>query len=355
MEVINFDYDTTLNVAIFEKKIWKEFSELLNNVNVKKIYLDMRNVKFIAPIVLPKLCYMGMLSKRRGIELELVINAYSNIKYYLSQLNFFDIVKRYQICTVDDGLIGGEIKQNKTTSAFLCFQSEDLLSKYERKYKFNDKISEKDRLKICLRMEILGESYWNREINEDIINKSQILSVLKNISNDREKILSLALDFIEIIHNSLWHGKTICFFCLQACTYKKYNNRFSIVDISVLDCGSGLYDSFIKKNWEEEEKKPKFINLNDFLSLKDEKEKFLFSLLEMIVFRKDEEKRGIYDVMLNLLKKKELKLNVYSKNIQVNLNENILINILNEKKCRIDSKYITNIPMGFGIDISFKL
>lgn len=353
--IISFKYGDILNNELFFAKVWREFCNLLYCDNAEKIYLDLRNIKFVAPLVLPKICCMGVIAARNGKELEMVIDANSDIKYYLSQVNFFDIVKRYNILTVDDGLTGGEIEYNKLTNTFLCFCKEELISKYEKIYEFNKRLSEKDKLKICIQIEIMGPTYMRNRLDEETVGKSQILSVLREFSDDYKKIEEIALDYAELIHNALWHGKTLCFFALQAGTYRRGDKtKFARLDVSVMDCGKGLYESLSSKDWKRERKKTRSIETEAFLSLRNRNKQNLCSIIEMILFRKNEEVRGIYDVMTTLVEKKKLEVLFINNNIRLALNNESLRRVLDEK-FQVESISIGNKDMGFGMDISFSI
>lgn len=351
--IIDFDYGVNFNSELFMEYVWVKFAKLLYMNNVNLIYLDLRNVKFIVPILLPKICCLGLIAKRNDKKLELLIDANSAVKDYLCQVGFFDIVKKYNILYVDEGLTGGEIKNNKLTCAFLCFDRKDLITKYERMYEFRKGLSEKEKLKLCVRMEVMGENYQQEYFEK----KSKILSVLRSFSNDEEKILEIASGYVEIIHNTLWHGKTNCFFALQAGTYKTgYQDHFVRIDVSIMDGGKGLYESFSNKNWEKENKTTKTLELDKFLSLNSEKAKNFYSTLEMILYRKDEEQRGVYDVMVPLIDKKKLKVLFFNRNMQLTLNNDNLIKVLDgEKQLKTCVEWKENIDIGFGMDVSFSI
>lgn len=353
--IISFKNDATLNNELFMGMVLGKFESLLKENDIKKIYLDLRNVKFIAPLVLPKLCCMGVLARRKGIDLEVVVEANSKVKYYLSQANFFNIVKRYNVLTVDEGLTGGEIDHNKLTYAFLCYEKEELLQKYERMYEFSDRIGEKEKLKFCVKTEIMGQTYQTDELDKYSIRKSPVLTVLENLCGDTKTVQDIALTYVELIHNALWYGDKLCFFCVQAGTYRdKYKNENVGIDVSIMDCGVGLYDTFYNKDWENENKSTKTIELQKFLNLKQLHARDFYSTLEMVLFRKDEEIRGIYDVLEGLLEKKELRVIFLNRSMKLDADANVLKRILGgDVQLKEHIKWMKNIGIGFGVDITF--
>ena len=313
--IINFKYGETIDNGVFYEKIWKKFYCLVFVKKKKYIILDIYNVGIVKSEVLPKLCCLGIIAGRYGTEIEININPASKVKDFLSEIGFFDIVNRYGIFYLDKGQIGGHIQNSKVTKAFLCFDKEEILKKYDSKYEFSKKITPFTKLKYCIEAEIFGERYltYQGEITQEMIRKSQILTVLNefcdNLISKENTIHKLGLDFVELIHNSLWHGKSKCFFSVQAGMYSKDSvNRFKRIDVCVADVGNGLYESMYLKDWDGFRKTTRTIPLEQFLSLKIEKEKNFYAILEMIFYRKDDICRGIYDIMEKLVDKESLEL-----------------------------------------------
>ncbi len=354
--IIQYDHNTTINLLNFDEIVWKRFLKVLQIQKYSKIYLDFRFVDFISPPILPRLCCMGIMALKKGVELEILINGVSNLKSYLAEMDFFDIVKKYNILTVDEGTTGGMIEKNEKNRIFLCFDKKDILDKYNKLYTPKGDYSEKDILKSYVRMEVMGESYQGGNLEENIIKKSKVLSVLQNISKDYKVITNIALEYVELIHNAIWHGKSLCFFVLQAGKYEgKYNEKFSRVEVSIMDAGERLYKTLIDKDWTQDRKTTKTISLSRFYNLKSVQAQDFYSVIEMILYRKDEKIRGIYDVMESLLEKPSLRVD-YTNNIaKMSLNKVGLKKVMDENLQLKDYVDWMDIGMGFGIDIAFNL
>lgn len=354
--IIHYDYNTTINLSNFDEILWKRFINVLKTKKYNKIYLDFRLVNFISPPILPRLCCMGIMASQKGTELEILINGVSKLKTYLAEINFFDIVKKYNILIVDEGTTGGMIEKNIKNRIFLCFDKKDIMEKYNRLYVPESDYSEKDILKAYIRMEVMGQSYQGQEFGDNIIKTSKVLSVLRNISDDYEIIKNIALEYVELIHNAIWHGKSLCFFMLQAGTYEdKYNRAFKRVEVSIMDAGEGLYKSLIAKEWEKDKKTTKSISLPQFYNLKSVHAQDFYSVVEMILYRKDEKIRGVYDVMVNLMEKPNLRVDYTNHTVKMSFNNVGLKKVMNENLKIKEYVNWMDAVMGFGIDIAFNL
>lgn len=354
--IIHYDDNTKINLSNFDKIVWKRFVNILQTEAYSKIYLDFRLVNFVSPPILPRLCYMGIMASKKGVELEILINGVSELKSYLAEMDFFDIVKRYNILTVDEGTTGGMIAKEEKDRIFLCFDKNDILDKYSRLYTPSKASSEKDILKAYIRMEVMGQSYQEHGLDDNIIKSSKVLSVLRNISEDYEVIKNIALEYVELIHNAIWHGKTLCFFALQVSRHKdKYNKAFNRVEVSIMDAGEGLYKTLIEKNWEQDQKSTKTISLPRFYNLKSVKAQDFYSVIEMILYRKDEKVRGVYDVMENLLEKPKVRVDCTNDIIKMSFDKSGLKKVMKENLQLKEYVEWMEIGMGFGIDIAFNL
>lgn len=363
--IINFNIDTILDNKIFYEYIWKKFYQIIVVARKKYIILDFRNVKIVKPEVLPKLCCLGLISKRYGIDIEINLNPFSEVKEFLGNIGFFDIVNKNEIFKLNEGQIGGKNKKSNVTNSLVCFEANSILKKYEKKFIFNDDINESDRLKYCIEAEIFGENYifTPGEITEEMIIKSPILTVLSemcgnNIYLRNQFLNNLGLDFTELIHNSLWHGKTRCFFSVQAATYykDKIDKEFKRIDICVSDSGMGLYESLRKKEWAKDKRSTCTLPLDKIFSLSSERDKNFYSILEMIYYREEDKDRGVYDIMKNLVDKKRLAINIINRSTQIYLNNEKLREVLEKDyKGKIFPRDKETIGYGFSIDISFSI
>lgn len=356
--IINFEFDTKLDNKIFLDYVWDKLYYIAYIKKEKHIIIDFNNISLIKIEVLPKLCSMGLMAKKDDVQIELNINPYSKVKEYLGEIGFFDIVKKYNIFKLNEDQIGGYNNSSKVTKSFICFDRNEILKKYESKYIFSEKVSLANKLKYCIEAEIFGEKYLFSPgiVTDKMISDSAILWALSNICDNpytKMDILNeLGLDFTELIHNSLWHGNTLCFFAIQAGTYKYSKGLFKKVNICISDTGDGLYSTFVKKDWNKINRTPHFITANVNMS---EDKKNYYSILEMIYFRSKDINRGVYDIMKNLKKKNKLEINILNKNIGISFNKNGLENILAENYNENVSKYKKKkINYGFSIDISFE-
>lgn len=366
--IISFNYYTIIDNYIFGSYIWQKFYDLIFLEKQNYIVIDISRVRMVKPEVLPKLCCLGQIARRNGVRVELNLNPASNVKDYLFSIGFLDIVRKQGIFILDDDQIGGECKKGNATKTFICIDK-NLKSKYEQKYTFHPSLPEEKILKYCVGAEIFGEEYLTRlgEFTTSMINRSPVLSVLNNvcdgISERNKRLIELGDIFVELVHNTIWHGKTECFISLQAATYKSKNgsNKFGRVDICISDYGSCLYDTLANKDWKKEGKEPSTMPLDKFLSLSSEKDQNFYSVLEMIYFRKNDLLRGVYDIMKYLVTKKKLNIMFINKNLQISLNRNYAHNneaLMGLLQGRYDSNLtITKhrpIDYGFSMDISFE-
>lgn len=357
--IISFSPETKWDSELFQKGVWPQFYNIIHARNENRIIFDLNNVVFINPQVLPKLCCLGVIAKRCGKRVELVFNPVSKIKEYLGQMDFFEINKKHDFFYIDEGLIGGELREAKLNKTFLVFDKSEIDKKYNNLYSFSPKVNESDRLRYCLRGEIFGcnnmlslDEYCDR-----IFKESPVLNILKefysgDIKNNYELIKEIGLNFVDIVHNSLWHGKSKCFLAMQVAEYSRNNKKFTRVDISFSDYGLGMYQSLCAKDWTENNKATYFIPLEQFLSLRNEDDQDYYSSLEAILYRRNERMRGLYDVFSSLLGK-EPKVAILNRNSLIQLNERKIRQLLEMNRNGIKAVRLDNIGFGFGIDISF--
>lgn len=355
---ITFDLCSILDNQLFYSYVWERFYKLVFVEKEKNIILDFFNVQLVKPEVLPKLCCLGLIAKRHNVEIEININPISKVKDFLGGIGFFAQVKKYDLFILNEGQIGDIDKITKATNAFVCFNKKELLDKYQNIYQFSSDLSLDEVIKYCVSAEIFGEEYLVAPgiPSEERIKKSAILSILAEIDNSKENIYYLGLDFVELIHNALWHADSLCFFSLQAATYYNKNNgqKFRRIDFSVADSGKGLYESLCKKKHRKnlnfiEDKLP-----NMSLLLTEEDRKNYYSIFEMIYYRANDSDRGVYDIMENLFKKNKLKINIINNNVHTYFGNYSLKQILSRNiQDGIYVKEKDDIDYGFSFDISF--
>jgi len=244
MSIISIELDS-LNDEIFLKDIWNQFYDSL--AKRENVILDFRNITFIQSSVVPKLCCLGVIGKR--MDIEVFLRTSEKIAEYLSEFEFWNIVQRYDIFKFDEKYLEVKTDVKKVTNAFFFLQKEELKRKYEGKFEFREDVSESTKYKYYVRAELVGE--WNIGDKGEYSHKnmsSQCQAVLSIMSNflsyskytSEDRIVD---SLVELVHNSVWHGKDVCFLMVQACTYK--NKRG--IEISVADTGISLYNSFMQK------------------------------------------------------------------------------------------------------------
>ena len=95
--VLTFDYGAIVDNRVFYKYIWNAFFQLTFTKGYRYVIIDFSNVRIIKSEVLPKLCSLGILSKQHGIQIELNLNPTSDVKNFLGEIGFFDIVRQKDI------------------------------------------------------------------------------------------------------------------------------------------------------------------------------------------------------------------------------------------------------------------
>ena len=365
---ILFNRGIILDNRYFYNEFLNIFYELLFVKKKKYIILDISEIDLIKTEVVPKLCSLAMIAKREGCTIEIIVNPISSVKEFLAELQFFEIASSYDLFCIDDGQTGGSTKKFNGAKALKCFDKESMLKYYNTLIEFPDDMSSFDRLKICIKVEILGMENLNYSgyISENMIKDNSICTVLaqfcckgaeiRNIEDidiadiDTKRFFELGSDFVEIIHNSLFYGDGLCFFSVQSGVYKK--GAFKRVNICVADSGRGLYDTLKNKDWNKKETKT--MSLDKFLSLDLKKDQDYYSILEMIYYRAGDLDRGVYDVMKDLNRKKNVRVNMCNRDLRVLLKDEDVKEIV-EKNYR--KKYMRfdmpTINYGYSVDISF--
>lgn len=80
-----------------------------------------------------------------------------------------------------------------------------------------------------------------------------------------------------------------------------------------------------------------------------------YSVIEMILYRKDEKIRGVYDVMVNLVEKPNLRVDYTNHTVKMSFNNVGLKKVMNENLKIKEYVNWMDAVMGFGIDIAFNL
>lgn len=350
--VISFNYNSNLNNQVFYSKVWPSFCKFIDCNTIKCLTIDLTSVKFISPLILPKLCAMGCIARKKGKIISLEISANSSVKYYLAEVGFFDIIKKHDIIFVDDGFTGGAIDKSGLTYSFSCFEKESLIKKYTTKYEFDERLKEEDLLKFCIYMEIFGDYNEKFEVDNYTINKSSTLKILKEFCKDYKKIKEIAMIFAEIIHNSVWHGNGLCFFSLQAGWY----SNFAKVEISIADNGVGLYKTLINKDWKKNNKTLQSMPIERFLKLLKREEQCYYSIIETLLYRKSESLRGMYDILELLAAKKNPSIEIVNNNYLFHIDKVTMQTILKGDYRNINKGCcIGEFDHGYILDVFFNI
>lgn len=367
---ITFNQGTILDNIYFYTELCNKFYELLFVKKEKHIVLDFSKIHLVKMEVITKLCCLAMIAKREGCEIEINVNPVSSVKDFLSEIKFFDIARNYDLFLIDDGQTGGSIKKSNGAKNLKCFDKESMLNYYNTKIEFPDDMSLFYRLKNCVKVEVLGMENLNYPgyISENMLKDNPICAVLaqfcykgpeiKDIEDveikdiDKERFFELGLDFVEIIHNSLYYGNNLCFFSAQSSAYKK--GTVKRIDICVADSGGGLYDTLKNKDWNSKKRETKTILLDRFLELELKKDQDYYSILEMIYYRSGDLDRGVYDVMKDLSGKENVYINMCNRDTRMFLKDKDVKEIV---KKNYKKKYMIfdmpSIDYGYSVDISF--
>lgn len=286
-----------INERVFRNEVWKSFHEALKGK--KDFVLDFRNVKFISSTVITKLCCLGEIAKREGMNVKIIPSA--KLAVYLAEMDFWHVAVANEIFSFDKRYLDITNSNKKVTNALFCIEKEQLKTKYIDTFEFAEWVDERTKCKYWVKAELIGVGntidngyYTNRNI--PVCCKA----VLKTVSGfvgysqytSEDRILS---PIIELVHNAVWHSHGRCYFLVQTSTYG--STRIGI-DISVADTGCGLYKSLINKD--EKDSKLSLYERNDFLKLTDKTEQNYYSIAEALFFREQSETRGLYDIITDL-------------------------------------------------------
>ena len=383
----------TLTDSVFYKNIVQEFEQIqMGSLEHQKcLYIDLRNVEFISPSTLPKLCTFFMTLRNMGYECHISLSHDSKMRSYLESLNFFNIVAQHRFAHLHESFLGGIKSGVNLSNGFFCVEKQTLIDKYTGKYAFDEALSEKDLLDFCIIFEVFGEPTTNTqrvdEVDEERVRRSPVLRTLShllsmkkmehltydekvNFDNDFfTKLKDMGKFFCELIQNSLWHGSDQCLFSVQTGRYRRSNKvddseYFNRVDISIADSGKGLYESLAKKDWEKLDKTTCSIDLDKFLRLTDKSKQDLHSTIEALLFRMGDPIRGLYDVLSDLSDKEKPIMSIHNRALRVKLSREHLHYTKNwhkHKQPHIDNalppnkrEYFRN-DYGVSIDISFEI
>lgn len=319
-QTLSFEKTANINEQVFRNEVWKSFYKAL--VRKKDFILDFRNVRFISSTVVTKLCCLGEIAKREGLDVKIIPSA--KLAVYLAEIDFWHVAVANEIFSFDKRYLDIANPNKKVTNALFCIEKEQLKSKYIDAFEFAEWANERTKYKYWVRAELTGVS--NAVDNAYYTTKSIpecCKAVLKTVSGfvgysqytSEDKMLS---PIIELVHNAVWHSHGKCYFLVQTSTYGA--TRIGI-DISVADTGCGLYRSLINKD--ENDDKLRLFEKNDFLKLTDKTEQNYCSIAEALFFREQSETRGLYDIITDLATEPR----DYFCRLQL-INGNVILNLL---------------------------
>lgn len=314
----------SLTNEIFLQEMWNYFYDCLEKK--ENVILNLQKYDFIEDTVVTKLCCLGAIGKKNGIDVEIIPSL--EILDYLANMDFWNTISKYNILKFDDRYTVYTPKVKKVTNAFLCLEKSDIIEKYENKFEFQQWVSTSTKCKWFIKAELVG-----------IENLFNSIYSLRYLSNKNEAILKIISEFtggtlydsgerivsaiVEIVHNAVWHSDGLCFLLVQACTYQ---NKHVGIEVSVADTGIGLYKSLLRKGNELE---TKCFKQDEFKKIKDTLTQNYCAIVEALLFRKKSVTRGLYDIM------SDLKNGPYKKDTGINIiNGNMSLNIKKEEITR---------------------
>lgn len=298
---LSFEVPISISEIVFRDKVWNAFGKALTER--QDLVLDFRNVKFIVSTVIPKLCCLGEIAKKAGIDLEIVPSI--KLAIYLAEMDFWRIASENNIFSFDEKYLHFSLLNKKVTNALFCIEKEALKLKYSETFEFAEWVDERTKYKYWIRAELTGinntvdNGYYTVENIPD-----QCKAVLKTVSGfvgyseytSEDKILG---PVIELVHNAVWHSHGKCYFFVQTSRYKGNFERIGI-DISVADTGCGLYKSLANKV--DDGDGLRYYKKDDFIRITNKIDQSYCSIIEALFFREQSETRGLYDIITDLAK-----------------------------------------------------
>lgn len=348
-------YKSPLTNEVFLQEIWNYFYRCLEKK--ENVILNLQKYDFIECKVVTKLCCLGAIGKKNGIDVEIIPSL--NILDYLANMDFWNTIKKYNILKFDEKYTVYTPKGKKVTNAFFCLKKSDIVKKYENRFEFEEWVEPSTRCKYFIKAELVGEG--------NVFNSSYSVKYLPSKNKDTLEVISgfagyteydnedrIVGSIVDIVHNAVWHSEGLCFFLIQACTYK--DKRIGI-EVSVSDTGIGLYKSLLKKGNELE---PKCFEKEGFKTIKDVLTQNYCSIVEALLFRKESVTRGLYDIMSDLKDgpyKEDTGINIINGNVSLSIKKDEISRFLDgddDFLFKDKNKYMrkkNNIKYSFSIDV----
>jgi hypothetical protein len=291
----SFEFYTTIVPQICK------FEELYRNKK-DELRIDLSDVDFIKPSILPLLCLIGLKVKQfTGTPSMLYIPWKPKLLGYLDHMGFIDIVRKHDLFDLFEETIGGFSRPNMNPNCKMYLFP--AYSKVKEKYMLQGSQHVKQG-----NHDVEKELYAQHAYRKDISNKLSNLSIIfdaynrnnKNTLISEQKAYDLIDTATQLIHNAVIHGDSDCpvIFQLDYGERIKYKKLF----LSVADSGIGLYNSLISK--QPDDYKFRFIDRESLENMDYIPEKNIHSIFEALFFRMNDRVEGIYDVFNNILSNK---------------------------------------------------
>lgn len=323
---LSFDKPININETVFRDKVWNAFLKAL--MVRQDLILDFRNVKFIVNTVITKLCCLGEIAKKAGINVKIIPS--TKLAIYLAEMDFWNIVFMNGIFSFDERYLDFSLLLNKkVTNALFCIEKETLERKYVETFEFIKRVDERTKFKYWISAELTG---MNNTVPNGYYTVENIpercKAVLRTVSRfvgyseytSEDKILG---PIIELVHNAVWHSHGKCYFFVQTSTYKG-DSEWIGINISVADTGCGLYKSLVSKD--DNDGSLRYFKKDDFMKITDKTKQNYCSIVEALFFREQSETRGLYDIITDLVKEPRSyfrELHLINGNIAFNLMEGL--------------------------------
>lgn len=231
--------------------------------NKSEILIDFSNVEFINPNVIPNILTIGLILKSYYLEpVKLYIPWKPKLLSYLSDIDFFTIVRKYDIFSLYERNIGD--------------YPTDQINREYKTYCFDEdtpKSNIRDKLKKSIN--VIKTIYESKDSDEYL-----------------DEIMKIIYIFTEVCHNSCTHSEKSCFAAFQSNISEK--TKYKKAYISISDSGVGYYRSLVRK-LEEKKFKPVLCTENEFINLGANKN--FIAILEAIFYRSNSENYGLFHVI----------------------------------------------------------
>lgn len=137
---------------MFRNNVWNAFRKAL--LIKQDLVLDFQNVKFIVSTVITKLCCLGEIAKKLGIDVRIIPS--NKLAIYLAEMNFWHIASSNGIFSFDERYLDFSYLNKKVTNALFCIEKDALERKYIKTFEFAEWADERTKCKYWVRAELTG-------------------------------------------------------------------------------------------------------------------------------------------------------------------------------------------------------